>query len=101
MSDNNFPRDVYAAMKRHWRDAELLSSQDPKRLANADHLYGLAAECGLKALIEKADNPLDIDNNPDHREKYKKTYQCDLGSLRDFSQWAASHLRSWPNQSLQ
>jgi hypothetical protein len=72
MRDNNCPRDFYAAMKRHWRDAELLSSQDPKRLANADHLYGLAAECGLKALIEKADKPLDIDNNPDHREKYKK-----------------------------
>ena len=40
-------------MKRHWDDAELLWSQMPKRFANADQLYGLVAECGLKALMTK------------------------------------------------
>ena len=37
------------AHERHWEDAELL--KDAARLANADHLYGLAAECGLKELM--------------------------------------------------
>jgi len=40
-------------MDRHWDDAELLWSQMPKRFANADQLYGLVAECGLKALMTK------------------------------------------------
>lgn len=34
---------------RHWEDAETLYEQG--RLANADHLYGIAVECGLKALL--------------------------------------------------
>jgi len=84
MSDNNFPRSFYAAMKRHWQDAELMSSQDPKRLANADHLYGLAAECGLKALMEKADDPLDLENNPGHRVKYKKHINATWAHYEDF-----------------
>lgn len=84
MSDNNFPRDYYSAMKRHWQDAELLRSQEPQRLANADHLYGLAAECGLKALMEKADNPLDVDNNQAHSKKYKKHINATWAHYEDF-----------------
>ncbi|MEN9480156.1 MAG: hypothetical protein RLZZ298_1551 [Pseudomonadota bacterium] len=38
------------AHKRHWEDAELLRKE--LRWANADHLYGVAAECGLKFLIQ-------------------------------------------------
>jgi len=41
--------DFLDAHNRHWEDAELLLAA--KRLANADHLYGLAAECGLKRLM--------------------------------------------------
>lgn len=41
--------DYLDAHERHWLDAELLYSYD--RLANADHLYGLASECGLKRLM--------------------------------------------------
>jgi len=41
--------DFLDAHNRHWDDAELLFTA--KRLANADHLYGLAAECGLKRLM--------------------------------------------------
>jgi len=37
------------AHKRHWEDAEILFTKS--RWANADHLYGISAECGLKALI--------------------------------------------------
>lgn len=41
--------DFLDAFHRHWEDAELLLQQS--RWANADHLYGLAAECGLKRLM--------------------------------------------------
>lgn len=41
--------DFLNAHQRHWVDAEhLLQAQ---RWANADHLYGMAAECGLKQLM--------------------------------------------------
>lgn len=43
--------DFLDAHKRHWEDAERLFTV--KRWANADHLYGIAAECGLKGLAEK------------------------------------------------
>jgi hypothetical protein len=45
------PADFHDAHHRHWDDAERLFVAG--RWANADHLYGLAAECGLKALMEK------------------------------------------------
>ena len=41
--------DFLDAHKRHWDDAERLMQAG--RLANADHLYGMAAECGLKQLM--------------------------------------------------
>jgi hypothetical protein len=45
-----FPvEDFWDAHERHWEDAELLQKEE--RLPNADHLYGLSAECGLKALM--------------------------------------------------
>ena len=43
--------DFYDAHERHYGDAEVLYNQ--QRWANADHLFGVAAECGLKALTEK------------------------------------------------
>lgn len=41
--------DFLNAHQRHWEDAELLKAKS--RLANADHLYGVSAECGLKCLM--------------------------------------------------
>lgn len=41
--------DFHDAHSRHWDDAELL--YESERWANADQLYGLAAECGLKRLM--------------------------------------------------
>lgn len=41
--------DYLDAHNRHWQDAESLF--DSNRSANADHLYGMAAECGLKRLM--------------------------------------------------
>lgn len=43
--------DFLDAFERHWHDAELLLKS--ARWANADHLYGVAAECGLKQLMLK------------------------------------------------
>ncbi|MBF8272212.1 MAG: hypothetical protein HW380_1317 [Magnetococcales bacterium] len=41
--------DFLDAHERHRHDAELLNQA--LRWANADHLYGIAAECGLKCLM--------------------------------------------------
>ena len=37
---------------RHLQDAELLFGQNPQRLANASHLFGVSAECSLKAVAK-------------------------------------------------
>lgn len=42
--------DFYDAHQRHWEDAELLYGE--QRWGNADQLYGYAAECGLKRLMQ-------------------------------------------------
>jgi hypothetical protein len=41
--------DFLGSSKRHYQDAELLTSN--KRVPNAGHLFGFAAECGIKALL--------------------------------------------------
>jgi hypothetical protein len=69
----NLPTDYFDAMKRHWEDAELLWNQKPQRFANADHLYGLVAECGLKALMTKLvlnffDNIQQMPSDPSDRK---------------------------------
>lgn len=43
--------DFFDAHERHWLDADKLLVDG--RLANADHLLGMAAECGLKCLMQK------------------------------------------------
>lgn len=41
--------DFQGASRRHYQDAELLLTN--KRISNAGHLFGFAAECGIKALL--------------------------------------------------
>lgn len=53
MTAQNLSPDYLDAMERHWLDAEHLFQLTPPSLANADQLYGLSAECGLKALMLK------------------------------------------------
>ena len=48
--------DFHDAHLRHWQDAELLFRHD--RWANADQLYGLSAECGLKAVMRLLEMPV-------------------------------------------
>lgn len=56
--------DFLDAHERHWQDAELLFLNS--RLANADHLYGMAAECGLKRLMVAFGMPCDSSGTPIH-----------------------------------
>lgn len=55
--------DFKAAARRHHRDAQFLI--DDRRWPNADHLAGVAAECGLKAiLLDHRGARLDPRNRP-------------------------------------
>ena len=62
------PTDFFDAHERHWLDAELLYKNT--RLANADQLYGLSAECGLKRLMLIFGMPMNGDIP--HKKKDKK-----------------------------
>ena len=53
--------DFLDAHQRHWDDAERLFNA--QRWANADHLYGLAAECGLKRLMLAFGMPFDANKD--------------------------------------
>ena len=48
--------DFFDAHERHNQDADLLFNS--QRWANADHLYGMAAECGLKRIMQALGMPL-------------------------------------------
>ena len=62
--------DFHDAHKRHWRDAERLFSA--RRWANADHLYGLAAECGLKRLMRAFGMPFDAGRDRPQQDSDRK-----------------------------
>jgi hypothetical protein len=78
--------DFLDAHQRHWDDAEHLFQVG--RWANADHLYGIAAECGLKRLMlafgmsfdATKDRPTERDDRVhangvwDRFESYRKGY---------------------------
>ena len=63
------PADFPNAHIRHWEDAEFLFRAG--RWANADQLYGLSAECGLKAVMVANDLPVDAAGSPRDQE-YRK-----------------------------
>ncbi len=54
--------DFADAHLRHGEDAELLFGS--KRFGGADHLYGLSAECGLKAVMERLGMEVDAAGTP-------------------------------------
>jgi hypothetical protein len=54
--------DFKDAARRHWDDAELLDNN--RRWPNADHLYGFAAECALKAVMVGLGMQLGPDGKP-------------------------------------
>lgn len=100
------PPDFLDAMERHWLDAEDLLKLTPPSLANADQLYGLAAECGLKALMLKWGMTLNNNHAPAKRDDRKhadkiwdryETYRqgrsssLALPGTRYFDDWSIDH----------
>jgi hypothetical protein len=97
--------DFLDAHRRHSRDADYLFSAS--RLANADHLYGMVAECGLKRLMmafgmQTDDTGAPVDRKKDwiHAEKVWMRYeayrsgpvqgqQYGLPSSNPFNDWEA------------
>lgn len=59
---NNIVADFKDAFRRHRDDGDILFEQE--RWANSDHLYGLAAECGLKAVMLGCGMSVDNNNTP-------------------------------------
>ncbi|MDW8479215.1 MAG: hypothetical protein RML12_04450 [Xanthomonadales bacterium] len=98
--------DFLDAHARHWEDAERLFQA--QRWANADHLYGLSAECGLKRLMLAFGMPYDTNKNrPAHGNDRQhanriwsryETYRCGhhqgagyaLPSSNPFQNWEVS-----------
>lgn len=66
--------DFLNAHERHWEDAELLLAA--QRWANADHLYGMAAECGLKRLMMAFGMKFDSDKDMPEDKKDRKHADC-------------------------
>jgi hypothetical protein len=76
--------DFKNAYARHQKDANHLF--DNKRYANADHLYGLAAECALKAVMIGLEPSL-VNKNGDLLDKGNKIHIDKLwGHFRIFLQ---------------
>ena len=95
--------DFLDAHERHWQDAETLRAGS--RWANSDHLYGFAAECGLKRLMLAFGMPVGQDGSPEKGDKVHadgawERYEAYRSGHRDgaayalpmpnpFSDWAA------------
>ena len=63
-----YPADYGDSHRQHWTDAELLFANS--RWLNADQLYGLCAECGLKAVMRRWGmpvGPLGVPSDASHR----------------------------------
>ena len=80
--------DFLDAHHRHLRDADFLFGAS--RLANADHLYGMAAECGLKRLMiefRMETNP--ISGSP---KKHEDRLHADLVWMR-YETYQSGHIQ--------
>ena len=64
------PVDYVAAARRHHLDAQTLLNQG--RSANAGQLFGLAMECGLKALLLASGVPPDTDGSLPNRKNFRQ-----------------------------
>ncbi len=85
------------AQGRHWEDAELLYAR--QRWGNADQLFGLSAECGLKAVMARHGMPLNASGHPlEHR--HRKHIQALWAKFKRFSEHrAAAYVRALPPAS--
>lgn len=69
----------YQAAKRHFSDAELL--MENKRHPNAGHLYGFAAECGIKSLLVWNGLPTDPKTGDIVGKQEKKKFRVHVHKL--------------------
>lgn len=76
------------ASDRHFEDAELLLAQ--AREANADHLFGLSAECSLKAVMLALGMAVSTDGAP--KDKGHKVHMPELWAA--FQSFAEGSLAS-------
>lgn len=77
------PTDFRDAAERHFEDAGYLEAGN--RPANADHLFGLSAECALKAVMQGLGMELRRDGAPDQRQ-YRVHINRLWGEFITFSQ---------------
>ena len=75
---NDHPPDFVDAHRRHWEDGNLLCDHD--RRANAAHLFGLSAECGLKAVMQ-ALKWMSLDLEGKLRERGRRKHIQDIWPL--------------------
>lgn len=96
--------DFFDAHQRHWNDAEYL--HQAQRWANADHLYGMSVECGLKRLMMAFGMSIDAQGSPSDKkdrqhadgiwtrfESYRHRHTEGVGyalSANPFADWEAS-----------
>jgi len=91
----------HQAAKRHFADAELLMHN--KRQANAGHLYGVSAECGIKSLLVAAGLPTTStgDINSQQANGCRSHVNVLINVLETFlnGRAAASYLAMIPNRN--
>jgi hypothetical protein len=104
--------DFHGAAGRHFQDAELLWAN--MREANAGHLYGFVAECGIKAILVSSGS-IQVDASGDipqrnpfrlHADKLSGQinqihsflqgrtsvkYLAQVPNIADFSDWSTDH----------
>lgn len=93
------------AAQRHWDDANLLQVQN--RIPNADQLFGLAAECALKAIMLPLGMPMNKGKPVDRRHGHidvlwdefisfvnsrpAAKYANNLDTINPFASWSVHH----------
>lgn len=92
------PVDFRDAADRHFTDAGLLSQA--RRLANADHLYGVAAECGYlnlvhpKAILQWAERLARLVEELEGREKPDVVFLDSRAGLHDIAAVTVTRLEA-------
>ena len=83
--------DFLESHRRHWRDAKHLFEQ--QRWGNADHLYGLSAECGLKAVMQTMGMSVDEESGKPGDRKHRVHIDGLWGRFEQFAHGRAHAAR--------
>lgn len=82
--------DFRDASARHFEDAMFLLNNSPNSEANADHLFGISAECSLKAVMRALGMELNDEGAP--KDKGHRVHMPELWA--GFQSFAKGHLAS-------